>query len=227
VTWRSPEEKLPLADNESGQRLLTQQMVRARAVTPVLSAGLAVVPARVSETEAPAAAPPQFASLVGELAPYVLRVLPRLGVAPSDVEDVSQEVLLAVYRGLPRFEGRSSPRTWVYGICLRIVRNHRDRAYVRRERPYAEPPAPEPVAPAAEPALDDQRLIARLDVALASLPTEQREAFVLHALEDLDVKEIAAAQRVSKFTVYTRLHSARRRLRAWFGERAGAQEAAS
>jgi RNA polymerase sigma-70 factor (ECF subfamily) len=230
VSLRFGEKTPPLPNNESGQHPLTQQMVRARAVTPVLSAGLAVAPARAPEAElaapvpGPLAAAPTFAELVGELAPFVLRVLPRLGVAPSDVEDVSQEVLLAVHRGLPRFEGRSSPRTWVYCICLRVARNHRDRAYVRRERPHAEPPAPESFAFAAEPALDDQRLIAQLDAALSSLPSEQREAFVLHALEDLDVKEIAAAQRVSKFTVYTRLYSARRRLRAWFTERAGGEE---
>jgi RNA polymerase sigma-70 factor (ECF subfamily) len=233
VSLRSSEKTSPPPNNESGQHPLTQQMVRARAVTPVLSAGLAVAPARAPEVELPPSVPrpahvpagaPTFAALVGELAPFVLRVLPRLGVAPSDVEDVSQEVLLAVHRGLPRFEGRSSPRTWVYGICLRVARNHRDRAYVRRERPHAEPPASEPVTFAAEPALDDQRLIARLNAALSSLPSEQREAFVLHALEDLDVKEIAAAQRVSKFTVYTRLYTARRRLRAWFGERGGAEE---
>jgi RNA polymerase sigma-70 factor (ECF subfamily) len=154
----------------------------------------------------------------------VLRVLPRLGVAASDVEDISQEVLLAVHRGLPRFEGRSSPRTWVYGICLRVARNPRDRAYVRRERPHAEPPLG--VAPfvAAEPALDDKRLIENLDAALSTLSLEQRETFVLHALEDLDVREIAAAQGVSKFTVYTRLYSAQRRLRAWFTEHAADEE---
>jgi RNA polymerase sigma-70 factor (ECF subfamily) len=191
----------------------------------VLAVELTAGPARAASVEAPRSDAPGFAELVGELAPYVLRVLPRLGVAPSDVEDVSQEVLLAVHRGLPGFEGRSSTRTWVYGICLRVARNHRDRAYVRRERPHAEPPAPEPHADAhaAEPALDDKRLIARLDAALSSLSPEQRETFVLHALEDLDVKEIATAQDVSKFTVYTRLYAAQRRLRAWFAEHGGAE----
>jgi len=189
----------------------------------VLSVGLTAGPVRAASVEPARSGTPVFAELIGELAPYVLRVLPRLGVAPSDVEDVSQEVLLAVHRGLPGFEGRSSTRTWVYGICLRVARNHRDRAYVRRERPHAEPPAPEPVEHGAEPGLDDKRLIAHLDAALSALPKEQRETFVLHALEDLDVKEIAAAQDVSKFTVYTRLYAAQRRLRAWFAVHGGAE----
>ena len=212
-----------LRDKDPAPGLLTLRMVRARAASPVLAVELIAGHARAASVETPPSGAPAFATLIGELAPYVLRVLPRLGVAPSDVEDVSQEVLLAVHRGLPGFEGRSSTRTWVYGICLRVARNHRDRAYVRRERPHAEPPAPEPLAAAAEPALDDKRLIARLDAALSALSPEQRETFVLHALEDLDVKEIAAAQDVSKFTVYTRLYAAQRRLRAWFAEHGGVE----
>jgi RNA polymerase sigma-70 factor (ECF subfamily) len=201
-----------------------QQMVRVPAAPSALSVGLTAAPSCALPADAATPPAPDFAQLVGELAPFVLRVLPRLGVAASDVEDISQEVLLAVHRGLPRFEGRSSPRTWVYGICLRVARNHRDRAYVRRERPHAEPPLG--VAPfvAAEPALDDKRLIENLDAALSTLSLEQRETFVLHALEDLDVREIAAAQGVSKFTVYTRLYSAQRRLRAWFTEHAADEE---
>ena len=208
-------------DKDPALGLLTLRMVRARAASPVLSVELTAGPARAASVEAPRTGAPAFAELVGELAPYVLRVLPRLGVAASDVEDVSQEVLLAVHRGLPGFEGRSSTRTWVYGICLRVARNHRDRAYIRRERPHAEPPTPESFAGTVEPTLDDKRLIARLDAALSLLPPEQRETFVLHALEELGVKEIAAAQEVSKFTVYTRLYAAQRRLRAWFAEHGG------
>ena len=193
-------------------------MVRARSASPVLAVAVAAAPLRPVAVASEVPAPPRFAELVSELSPFVLRVLPRLGVRPSDVEDVSQEVLLAVYRGLPRFEGRSSPRTWVYGICLRVARNHRDRAYMRCEQAYAEPPMPD-VPAAAERGLDEQRLVARLDAALSELSAEQRDTFVLHALADLDVTEIAAVQGVSKFTVYTRLYAAKRRLRAWFAAR--------
>src|SRR5262245_10076008 len=76
----------------------------------------------------------RFHALFHELAPYVLRVLPRMGVAERDLDDVLQEVFLAVFRGLPAFEGRSSERTWVYGICIRTCSNYRQRAHRRRER---------------------------------------------------------------------------------------------
>src|SRR5688572_24542029 len=87
-----------------------------------------------------AAAQPSFAAVFDEYAPFVLRVMRHLGVPPSDLQDQSQEVFMAVFRGLPEFGGRSSLQTWLYGICLRVASNHRRRAHVRRERPVAELP---------------------------------------------------------------------------------------
>jgi RNA polymerase sigma-70 factor (ECF subfamily) len=180
------------------------------------------LPAPPSES-APAAAPardplrpiPKFETVFSELAPYVMRMLPRLGVAPSDVEDVCQEVFVTVHAKLPGFEGRSAVRTWVYGICLRVASNHRDRAYRRREQPRAEMPA-QSAPPRQEQDLSQQRTLVQLDAALGSLLPAQREAFVLHAIEELDVKEIADVQGVSKFTVYARLYAARKHLQASF-----------
>jgi RNA polymerase sigma-70 factor (ECF subfamily) len=159
--------------------------------------------------------PPRFEAVFAELAPYVMRMLPRLGVAASDVEDVCQEVFVTVHAKLPTFEGRSAVRTWVYGICLRVASNHRDRAYRRREQPRAELPS-QSAPPCQERDLAQQRTLRQLDTALAALLPAQREAFVLHAIEELDVKEIAEVQGVSKFTVYARLYAARKHLQASF-----------
>jgi RNA polymerase sigma-70 factor (ECF subfamily) len=168
-------------------------------------------------------------------APHVMRILPRLGVSPNDVEDVCQEVFVVVLRALPGFEGRSTLRTWVYGICLRVARNHRDRAFRKRER--ASDQLDEHAAAcrdasygdaghgdtgygasghAFEARIDEQRALARLDQALSSLSAAQREAFVLHAVADLDVVEIAKAQGASKFTVYGRLYAAKKQVTRYF-----------
>ena len=56
-----------------------------------------------------------------EYAPFVWRGLRRLGVPECDVEDVCQEVFVVVHRKLGDFEGRSSLRTWIYGICARTA----------------------------------------------------------------------------------------------------------
>lgn len=162
-----------------------------------------------AERVEPSASPAEFEQLFRQLAPYVLRVLPRLGVAEADVEDVLQEVFVGVLRGLPSFEGRSTHKTWVYGICIRACSNYRQRAHRRRERLAAEPPE-QSARSTPESALDQRQRMLRLDAALAALPESQREVFVLFEIEELEVVEIAAAMRSSKFTVYTRLYAARR-----------------
>jgi RNA polymerase sigma-70 factor (ECF subfamily) len=154
-----------------------------------------------------------FEQLFRELAPYVLRVLPRMGVASSDLDDVAQEVFLAVHRGLPAFEGRSSAKTWVYGICIRACSNYRQRAHRRHERLIA---TPGEVGDTRTPerALASTRALAALDGALAQLPEAQRAVFVLFEIEQLAIAEIADALAISKFTAYARLYAARRAVRA-------------
>jgi len=172
----------------------------------------------------PAAAPVRpepradFDAIFEQYAPYVLRVLPRLGVRPSDVDDVAQDVFLAVYRSLERFEGRSSLKTWVYGICIRVAMNYRDRAHRRHERLIDAPSEPSDARTPAR-SLASQRALAALDRALESLSAVQRNVFVLHAIEDLSIVEIAQALGCSKFTVYARWYAADAHVRKVMGER--------
>lgn len=159
----------------------------------------------------------RFERLFRAYAPYVQRVMPRMGVAHADLDDATQEVFLAVHRGLAGFEQRSSERTWIYGICIRVCSNYRRRAHRRREQLDAAPPEPQdPKHP--ERALLAQAALARLDRALRALPEAQRAVFVLHEVEQLDVKEIAEALDCSKFTVYARLKTAHRRVRAYMAD---------
>ena len=155
----------------------------------------------------------RFEQIFHRFAPYVRRVVPRMGISAGDVDDVVQEVFVAVYRGLPGFAERSSEKTWVYGICIRICSNHRKRAYHRRERPMAIVPE-QGRARDPESALSDKSLLAALDATLDLLPESQRAAFVLHEIEELSVLEIAQAMGCPKFTVYARLRMARLKVRS-------------
>ena len=74
-----------------------------------------------------------FAAIFAEHAPYVLRVMRHLGIAERDLQDQSQEVFVAVFRGLSGCAGRSALRTWIYGICVRVASNRRRRAHVRQQ----------------------------------------------------------------------------------------------
>jgi len=49
----------------------------------------------------------------------------RLGVAEASLDDAVQDVFLVVHRRLADFEGRSTPKTWLFGIALRIAKDHR------------------------------------------------------------------------------------------------------
>jgi RNA polymerase sigma-70 factor (ECF subfamily) len=159
-----------------------------------------------------AAARPEFRAIFREHAPYVWRVLRRLGVAESDVEDVAQEVFLVVHRRLAEFEGRSRLRTWIYGICLRTASDHRRRAHVRRELATDRPP--ERVGSAPQPReLEQRQARAILDGALERLGDDKRAVFVLFEIEELTMKEVAEAIGCPLQTAYSRLHAARRDLR--------------
>ena len=151
-----------------------------------------------------------FSRLFSEYAPFVLRVLRHLGVPGSDVQDQAQEVFVAVHKGLAGFAGRSSLRTWIYGICVRVASNHRRRAYVRRERAVSE--LPEASDPQAHEAFERGQRWPALQRLLDSLDAEKREVFVLYELEELPMREVAEACGCPLQTAYSRLHAARRLL---------------
>jgi RNA polymerase sigma-70 factor (ECF subfamily) len=123
-----------------------------------------------------------------------------------------------VFRGLEEFAGRSSLRTWIYGICLRVASNHRRRAHVRRERPVSEPPEQ---ATAADPhdELELREQWPALQQLLECLDAEKRAVFVLYELEELSMKEVADACDCPLQTAYSRLRAARRLLLQAYRER--------
>jgi RNA polymerase sigma-70 factor (ECF subfamily) len=174
------------------------------------------VTAAAKRSEAPASA--NFSQIFSEHAPFVLRVLRHLGVPPADLQDQAQEVFVGVFKGLSGFAGRSSLRTWVYGICVRVASNHRRRAHVRRERSVAEPPEQALDAEQHE-ALERRQSWPALQRLLDELDAEKREVFVLFELEELPMRDVAEACGCPLQTAYSRLHAARRLLLAKYRER--------
>jgi RNA polymerase sigma-70 factor, ECF subfamily len=119
-----------------------------------------------------------------------------------------QDVFVTVYRKLADFEGRSSVKTWIFGILRHTVNDTRRSA---RRKPVAalehEPEDAVGLGPAE--AAQRKEGAALLQQALAALPEDQREVFVLAELEQLSAPEIASALDVNLNTVYSRLRSAR------------------
>jgi RNA polymerase sigma-70 factor (ECF subfamily) len=131
---------------------------------------------------------------------------------PSDAPDATQEALVAVVRGIGRFDGHSAFTTWLYRVttnaCLDELRRRRRRPLPGLEdddRPVrASVVGPDPAGAVA----------ARVDVdaALAQLPPEFRAAVVLRDLCGLDYAEIAEVLRIPPGTVRSRIARGRGQL---------------
>ena len=144
-----------------------------------------------------------------EHADFVWRSLCRLGAAPADSEDLLQEVFVVVQRRRGDFEGRSKLETWLFGICLRVIKQHRRRARFRRERPAEA--GPEPIdAHTPEHEVEQQEARQRLERALAELAPDRRAALVMFEIEGLSTRAIAEVMGVPVGTIHSRLHLARR-----------------
>ena len=154
-----------------------------------------------------------FSRIFQEHAPFAWRALRRLGVHPSDVEDVCQEVFLVVHRQLAGYEPRASLRSWIYGICIRTASDHRKQSRRRREDVVDSPPEME-APPEQDETLDRTRAVKLLEAALDRLDDDKRAVFVLYEIEDLTMAEVADAVGCPLQTAYSRLYAAQRQIDA-------------
>jgi RNA polymerase sigma-70 factor, ECF subfamily len=177
-----------------------------------------------------------FRMLVEELTPSMLR-LARLYVSSAAVaEDVVQEAWLGVLRGIGRFEGRSSLKTWIF----RILTNTAKTRGVREGRsvPFSSLAAEDDDGPSVDPDrfLDDEarfpghwasppqrwegaeRLVARetlevIEREIAKLPPAQAAVITMRDIEGLDSEEVRNVLDISETNQRVLLHRARSRVR--------------
>ena len=158
-----------------------------------------------------------LAQLYAKHGPGLLRYLSQLTSDHELAEEILQDSLLAIWRGAAAFEGRSSARTWFFGIARRRARDTlRKRArsldsLSRDSLQDAEPPSLDPDP--AEAALDRVEL-AELATAIQRLAPIHREVLVLAFAEGFTGPEIAAVLDVPEGTVKSRLSNARAGLRS-------------
>ncbi|WP_437785586.1 RNA polymerase sigma factor [Sorangium sp. So ce1097] len=161
------------------------------------------------------ARPPRFEALYDEHFAFVWRSLRRLGVADAAVDDAVQDVFLVVHRRLAEFEGRSSLKTWLFGIVLRVARAHRRAALRRRPSELAAAASADPEAVAGPEAdqpdarTEQAEAVRILYDLLDELDEEKREVIVLAELEQMTAPAIAEIAGINVNTVYSRLRAAR------------------
>ena len=165
---------------------------------------------------------PSLRQIFDEHARYIWRTLRHLGIPEADTPDLCQEVFVTVHRKLSSFEGRSSLRTWLYGICIRVASEHRRRPHVRREIPLSEPTGEAYGEPstALEPVLEQRAAVERL---LAVLDEDKRQVVVLYEIEGFSMKEVAEIVDCPLQTAYSRLHAARALMLSAFNAEEGAE----
>jgi RNA polymerase sigma-70 factor, ECF subfamily len=155
------------------------------------------------------AEPTDFREIYDQYFDFVWRIARRLGVDDRALDDAVQDVFLVVYRRLAEFEGRSSLKSWIFGIARRVARDHRRRVE-RKERgavtldELADPRAEDPREGAAR--VEAAAILHRF---LDQLDDDKREVFVLAELEQMTVPEIADATGANVNTVYSRLRAGR------------------
>lgn len=180
-----------------------------------------------------------FASLVRAYQPAFLRLAYTWVRESTSADEVVQQAWLSALESLPSFEGRSSLKTWLFGIVINVARSHvrarkrlvplsallgeeaTDAPTVEPERFFSEGewvghwsdwPSP---FPSPDDALQSQRLRGLLARALGELPPLQQQVMLLCDVEGLSGEETCNILGISGTNQRVLLHRARGKARAW------------
>jgi RNA polymerase sigma-70 factor (ECF subfamily) len=171
-----------------------------------------------------------FVSLVRRYQEQMLRLATSFVPNQAVAEEVVQDTWLALLRGLDRFEGRSSLKTWLFSILVNQARTTGTREHRSVPVPDPEPavdPArfdaaggwadpPEHWVEAAEGRLEAGKLADRLRALIDELPARQRQVVLLRDVDELSSEEVCSVLAISDGNQRVLLHRARSRLRQLF-----------
>lgn len=154
-------------------------------------------------------------SFVTELLPRIRNLVRYLVRGDADADDLAQEAMVAIVRGLPSYRGEGAVTAWADRVAvretfagLRRARRARDRVDAGADLAAVPHPDGPPDAYA-----ERRRLVKLLD----DLPDDQRHALVLHHVLGMSVPEIAAELGAPAETVRSRLRLGMGKLRGMAG----------
>ncbi len=146
----------------------------------------------------------QFLEWVGQYQARILNVCRFYTWEPEEQKDLYQEILLLVWKSMPRFREESSPGTWIYRIAVNTSLMFRRTAGRRKEDPILEK-VEEPIAETSlESKMDQESELLALRKAISTLK-ELDQTLVMLYFEELPYQDIAAITGLSTTNVGARL----------------------
>jgi RNA polymerase sigma-70 factor (ECF subfamily) len=132
----------------------------------------------------------------------------------EDAREAVQEGFLRCWRRRPEVAAHRNPEAYAFTVVLNAARDLRRRRRVRRTEALPTGEA-EPMGVATDPstAAERREAVARARVAIAALPEEEREVFLLRQNGELTFEAVAESLRIPVGTAKTRMRNALKRLR--------------
>jgi RNA polymerase sigma-70 factor, ECF subfamily len=155
-----------------------------------------------------------FRELVEQYKNLVFALIARSVPNRSRAEELSQDVFLKVYRGLPYFRGESKLSTWIYRIVINALSQERpDLATTSFDDTGRDDDRTREQPAADDRAFGDLVLRDRVQKAIERLPIQYQVLINGHYMKGMRYEELAAAMDLPMGTVKTHLHRAKRQLR--------------
>jgi RNA polymerase sigma-70 factor, ECF subfamily len=155
-----------------------------------------------------------FTALAAEVSPALLNYLRRYVGNASLAEDLLQETLIRMEKGLAGFEQRSSLKTWAFAIASRVATDYFRKPENRLDIVDIDEAGE---VPDAAPQIGERLVIAEMSACVRqvidSLPVDYRTALVLHDLEGLSAEQVAGICGCSTALAKIRIYRARARLK--------------
>jgi RNA polymerase sigma factor (sigma-70 family) len=150
-------------------------------------------------------------ALLDDVGPALTRFLSRRIADPNELEDVYQDVFMALYEARRSYQPDRPFEPWLFAIARNVAADHARRQFSRAkwEELTADPPEVPHTDPLASPP--------DLESVLERLPPAQREAFSLLKLDGMSVEVAAARTGISPGALKVRAHRAYRALKRILG----------
>lgn len=136
----------------------------------------------------------------------------------QDAEEVTQEVFTSIFKHAGSFKGRAQVSTWIYRIAVNKSINHlnRKKRFSFLSLGFGTDETPDFVHPGV--LLENKEKAKQLYKAIASLPENQKTAFILSFIEELPRQEVADTMEISLKATESLLQRAKKNLRKKLGD---------